>query len=157
MANLDATTAAIGFLVNGAGLTTQRVLLERDELKEVKKELSAAIGTQLSQPQYVERLRGKLCSQLKGWVLVLHLLNLGIYAAVITFLVAGPETISQHVITLPISPLTPTARILLYVWLGLSGITYLALCFGPTVRYLKLIRKASQWMRDNEMKNRKGK
>lgn len=152
MADLDATTSIIGALVNGAAITAQRALLEREEIKKLKDELSSI--DYLSQYQQVKQQRQSLVSQLWSWIFLFHLINLGIFAALIVFLAIGPVTLSQYFPRIQGSPLTSTAKILLWLWLIISGLNYIALCFVPTFKLWQLARKTKKWLSERESKRK---
>lgn len=149
MASIDATSSMIGFFVNSAVVATQRVLIERDELKELRKALSDLLGTRTSDRPNVMETKKKLIHQLIPWILILHLINLAILTAAVLLLVWGPEKLAQILPGFQASPLSTAAKIALWLWLLVNGITYLSLCFMPTVRIVLLNQKAGKWLRDN--------
>jgi hypothetical protein len=151
LADLDATTSIIGALVNGAAITAQRALLDREEIKKLKDELLGR--NYLSQDQQVKQQRQSLVSQLR-WIVLFHVINLGIFAAFILFLVIGPVTLSQYFPRIQGSPLTSTAKILLWLWLIISGLNYIALCLVPTFKLWQLTRETKKWLSERESKKR---
>jgi len=149
LANIDATSSMIGFFVNSAAVATQRVLIERDELKELRKDLASQVSTRVSDRDYVKEQRKKLIFQMMGWILLLHLINLAILAAAVVLVLSGPEKLANTLPGLQASPLSSTAKIALWLWLLVNGISYLALCVAPSVRNVRLIHRAGKWMRDH--------
>jgi hypothetical protein len=154
LASIDATSSMIGFFVNSAAVATQRVLIERDELKKLQEDLSSLIKTKLSDPYNVKQKRKKLILQLISWILLLHVINLAILAAAVVLLLWGPEKLAHVLPGLQASPLSTTAKIALWLWLLVNGITYLSLCLMPTVRSVRLIHRASKWMREHSSQPR---
>jgi hypothetical protein len=139
----------IGFFVNSVAVATQRALIESAELKNLEEDLSVQLRTQLSEPDYVKRVRKKLFLQLIPWILLLHLVNLAILAAAVVLVFWGPEKIANILPGFQASPLSTAAKSALGAWLLVNGITYLALCFMPTVRIVRLIQRAAKWVRDH--------
>ncbi|HEV7683912.1 MAG TPA: hypothetical protein VGO68_17410 [Pyrinomonadaceae bacterium] len=149
MANIDATSSMIGFFVNSAAVATQRVLIDGVELKELRKALSKLLMTKTSDPYNVKETRKKLILQLIPWILLLHVINLAILTAAAVLLLWGPEKLANIVPGFQAYPLSTAAKIALWLWLLVNGITYLSLCFMPTVRDVQLIHRAGKWLRDN--------
>lgn len=149
MASIDATSSMIGFFVNSVVVATQRVLIERNELTELRKALSELLGTRTSDRHYVMEKRKKLILQLIPWILILHLINLAILTAALVLLLWGPEKLSQILPGFQAFPLSTAATIALWLWLIVNGITYLSLCLMPTVSIVQLVLRAGKWLREN--------
>lgn len=151
--DFETLAAAITFIVNTAGVATLWWLLERSELNELKSDLGEAIKTNTSDIGYVKRLRRKLRWELVGWMLLLHVVNLGIYLALLAILLLGPQMLfSPSTAGALAEPLTPWEKVIYSVWLAISGLVYVARGVAPTLGFVALCVKAGRWLRTNERK-----
>lgn len=146
LASIDATSSAIGFFVNSAAVATQRALLEREEMKTLRDDLTGQIASPLSDFNYVRQRKRKLVWQLGLWIIPLQLINLVIFAVPVIVLILGPARLTAYVPGLQTTPLSFAAKTALWLWLLISGIGYLALCCVPTFRLVCLLRRTNQWL-----------
>jgi hypothetical protein len=150
-ANFETLAAALAFIINAAGVATLMWLLERAELKGLQSELSTLINSKRSDHPYVRKLCGKLTRELIGWMLLLHVLNLCIYAAVGAVLWIGPENLFFFSRTDPLAtPLSTSEKFLLWMWLAISGLVYVVRCISPSFQLVALWTRAYKWLRTNE-------
>lgn len=158
-ADLNTLGPVIGFIVNGVGVATLAALLASSDLKDLQAKLSNVLAEVYPDFGYVKRHRRELLWELLSpWTLALHVINLGIYVALLLILLIGPEKLfSPETAGALAQPLTGLEKLLYWLWLVLSALAYIARCFVPTIRLVKLYRKAGKWIRSNGPKKRKTK
>ncbi len=148
----------IGFIVNGVGVAALIALLQKDELKNLQSNLTTALGElHPDYAGYVKRHRRMLLWELLSpWTLALHLINLGIYAALLLILSVGPEKLlSSQTAGALAQPLTSLEKLLYWIWLVSSALAYVARCLVPTVGLVRLYRKAGEGVRSNGPKKQR--
>ncbi len=149
--NFETLAALFTFIINAAGVATLMWLLERTELKDMRDNLSAAIKIRASDPPYVRRLFGKLTRELLGWLLVLHIVNILVYAAAGAILRIGPENIFIFSKNDPLAaPLSASEKAIFWIWLGVTGLVYFIRGISPTFRLVTLWARTFRWLRQNE-------
>ena len=155
-ADLNTIGPVIGFIVNGVGVATLRALLERSDLKELQGTLSAALAEVFPDHGFVKRRRRLLLWELLSpLTLALHLINLSIYVALLLILWIGPEKLfSPQTAGALAQPLTGLEKLLYWIWLVVSLLAYIATCLVPTIRLVKLYKKAGEGMRRHGPKRR---
>ena len=158
-ADLNTLGPVIGFIVNGVGVVTLAALLDKSELKDLQATLSSALAELYSDYGFVKRHRRKLLWEiLSPWTLALHVINLGIYAALLVVLLIGPEKLfSPETASALAQPLTGLEKLVYWIWLVVSAVAYIARGFVPTIRLVKLYRKAGKGIRSNGPRKRKTK
>jgi hypothetical protein len=158
-ADLNTLGPVIGFIVNGVGVATLAALLDRSDLKDLQVKLSNALAEVYPDFGYVKRHRRKLLWELLSpWTLALHVINLSIYTALLLILLIGPEKLfSPETAGALAQPLTGLEKLVYWIWLVLSALAYIARCFVPTIRLVKLYRKAGKGIRSNGPKKQKTK
>lgn len=159
-ADFGTLEALVGLALNSAGLAALGGLLARDEVRELVKELREAISQNLGDrrptPEFVRRKREALGRQLFSvWMLLLHLLNLGILVALAAILVIGPQNVFDPVEGELAEPLTPAQLVVYGLWLVLNLIAYLVNGVSPTRRWWRLWCEAKAWLAKHEKQPRK--
>ena len=150
----DFSTLAVLFnlILQSAGLAALGSLLSRKGVEDLVADLRRAIGPdrgdERPDEKYVARkvkaLRGELFST---WMVLLHLMNLGILVAVVVVLVIGPEVVFSSAEGELAEPLSPAQLAVYWVWFALNVIGYVVKGASPTVQWFRLAYAAKAWLK----------
>ena len=151
-ADFETFAAVISFLLDGAGVATLAALLDNKQLKDLQSDLGEAVQHRLSDFGYVRRKNQALVRELFSVpVILLHILNLLIFAGILYVLISGPQNLPVGLMSgTAAEPLTLLEKILYAIFWILIFLGYLIKCVIPTLQYGALYRKARRWLKEND-------
>lgn len=151
MADFGTLAAIIAFILNSASVATLVNLLGKPEVSNVSGEIREEIGKANADPGFVKRRTKKLLGIiLSPWIILLHLINLGIYILLGFILVVGPEKIPvQWQSGTAAEVLTPLEFLIYSLWLIISILVYFINAIIPSFRLIHLYSRAKRWLRLN--------
>jgi hypothetical protein len=140
--------AVIAFLTSAAGVGGLLALLDDADFKELLKNLGSLVKNDRADRNLTQRNTRKLGWRLFTGILILHIVNLGVYASLLVVLVIGPDHLPATLwVANPATPFTSLEKILYTTWLVISLLVYLFRCILPTINSFSLYSKALKWLR----------
>ena len=148
--SFDSFVGIITFIMNVSGISALSFLLESEDLRIIRDDLSEIIGGQIAGVAYV-KMRKNQFQKILIPIFLLHFLNLGIFSVFILYLIIGPENIS-FLQSEPIAkPLSDLEIIVYSVYLLLVLITYTIRCILPTIKLVRIHSDIKEWISNNNL------
>jgi hypothetical protein len=149
-ADFETMGAIIAFLTSAAGIGGLIALLTDGDYKELLKTMSGLVRTDQSDLAYTRRTTQKLGWYLFTGILTLNIVNLAVYAVILSVLIIGPERLPPGLWTsAAVTPFTLPEKILYFTWFVISLLVYIFRCILPTIDSFSLYHKARKWLKKN--------
>jgi len=139
--------AIIAFLTSAASVSGLTALLDNADFKGILKTLGDLVNNNLADFTLTRRYTQNLGWRLFTGIFILHIVNLGIYVALLLVLIIGPDHLPAALwVANPAAPFTLLENILYATWLVISLLVYLFRCILPTIDAFSLFLTASRWL-----------
>ena len=152
MPDFGTLSAIIAFVLNSASVATLVNLLGKSDISSLSSEIKGEIGKANADPGFIKRRAKKLLGiVLSPWVILLHLINLGIYIVLGIVLGVGPENLPTWLQSgTALEALTPLEFLIYSLWLFISVIVYFINAILPSFRLIRLYVEARRWLKINK-------
>lgn len=150
-ADFETLTAIISFLTSAAGVGGLISLIIDDDFQNLLKTLGGLIRAADSDYDYIKQLTRKLGGRLFTGILILHLVNLGVYALILLIVIVGLDRLPPVLLAgTTAAPFTILERLLYYIWLVISLLVYFFRCIAPTLDAWALYHRARKWLKAHQ-------